>query len=271
MKLYVLDNGKQTTDKNSLVSNSTFPTIDNLNPGYIWLDIPTHTFLIDHPDGYILFDTACDPDWKKNWVVSMQKLSPYTASEVQLLPNRLKQLGISPADIRTVIMSHLHVDHAGCLYMFKNATVYVDDAEFTNVVRQYSLGEAMFAHMQSDIEHFLAAKLHWRPMMADEDILEVAKGVKILRTGPGHSFGMQSMHVTLPSGKQFLMVADAMYMPENVTPKVTVPGNVYDTMGYKRTVRYLLGYAQKTGAQILYGHDMVQFKSLVKSTEGCYE
>jgi glyoxylase-like metal-dependent hydrolase (beta-lactamase superfamily II) len=234
-------------------------------------DIPTHAFLIDHPDGYILFDTACDPDWKKNWTEFMQKVSPYTASEEQLLPNRLKQLGISPEDVGTVVMSHLHVDHAGCLYMFKKATIYVDDAEFTSVVRQYSLREPTFAHMRSDIEKALKAELHWRPVMGDEDILEIAKGVKIIRAGSGHSFGMLAMDVSLDSGKRFLMVADAIYMPSNITPEITVPGNVYDTLGYKRTVRYLLKYAKETKSQILYGHDMEQFKTLVKSNEGYYE
>jgi len=272
MKLYVLDCGYQTTDMNSLVGNTTFPTLDNLNPGYIWKKIPINCFLIDHPDvGYILFDTACDPLWKEHWNSAMQVISPYTATEDQFLLSRLDQLNVSPDDVKIVIMSHLHVDHAGNLKHFKNAKIFVDNNEITNVVRQFFLREKTFAHMRSDIQQALEAELTWRPVMEDENILEVAKGVKIVRAGSGHSFGMLAMHVSLDSGKQFLMVADAIYMPENIYPELKVPGNVYDTVGYRRAAVYLKKYAEENGAEILYGHCMDQFETLTHSTEGYYE
>ncbi len=271
MKFYVLDNGKEILDKSLMIAENSIATIDNKNPGTEWIDIPIHTFLIDHPDGYILFDTAGDYNWKEHWPELISSRSPYIFTEDQYLPNSLKKLHVSPEDIKYVIISHLHADHAGCLSMFKNATVYVNNTELVTTLRQYVLGEDLNVHVPTDIKAWLDAKLHWRPVTDDEREIELVHGVKILNFGSGHSWGMLGMHVSLPSGKNFLAVADAIYLEGNIHPSLNFPSIVYDTIGYTRTVKFIQDYAAKTGAQILYGHDIKQFQSLIHSTEGFYD
>ena len=39
----------------------------------------------------------------------------------------------------------------------------------------------------------------------------------------------------------------------------------------RRSAQYLLDYAKRTGAKILYGHDMAQFETLIKSHQGYYD
>lgn len=41
--------------------------------------------------------------------------------------------------------------------------------------------------------------------------------------------------------------------------QIKVSSILYDSVGYKKTVRYLLGYARKTNSTIWYGHDIKQF------------
>ena len=48
-------------------------------------------------------------------------------------------------------------------------------------------------------------------------------------------------------------------------------GVVYDEKGYFAVMEFLRQYAEEHHAQILFGHDMKQFQSLKKSTEGFYQ
>ncbi len=129
-----------------------------------------------------------------------------------------------PEDIKYVIISHLHVDHAGCLKFFRNARVFVNDAEFTTTVRQYALGQGLNVHVPEDIRGFIEAKLNWRLVAENEVEVEVVPGVTVVNFGSGHSWGMMGMKVELANSGNFLMVADAIYMRDNVEPEISVPG-----------------------------------------------
>jgi N-acyl homoserine lactone hydrolase len=42
---------------------------------------------------------------------------------------QLRELGIGPRDVRTVVMTHLHTDHAGGLHDFANSEILVSRSE----------------------------------------------------------------------------------------------------------------------------------------------
>ncbi|MFP5463725.1 MAG: MBL fold metallo-hydrolase, partial [Gammaproteobacteria bacterium] len=80
----------------------------------VWCEVPSFTFLIDHPDGRILFDAAIHRHWEDQWLPEYKALAPYDDyTEEQLLENTLKRNKLGPEDIDCVFLSHLHVDHAG--------------------------------------------------------------------------------------------------------------------------------------------------------------
>ena len=136
-RFYILDNGYLELDKNQMVANATLGTIDNPNPPGQWIKIPVYSVLIDHPEkGWILYDTGCHPDGMKGrWSPMSLKVAPHTCTEDQLLVNQLKKLGLTPADIKTVVLSHMHCDHAGGLYLFKDtADVYVNKTDLMNAL-----------------------------------------------------------------------------------------------------------------------------------------
>lgn len=271
MKFYVLDLGYEKLDKTFLVAGCTSARTYNPNPQAIWQEIPIQAYLIDHPDGYILFDTGCDPEFKKNWPPFIEEQSPYYVTEEQHLLNRLAQLNVKPEEIKYIVMSHLHVDHAGCLKFFKNATVYVNNDEFVNTVVNYVKGDDLNVHVPEDIRGFIDAKLKWRTLMPDEKEVEIAKGVTVLNFGSGHSWGMLGMKVELENTGNLLAVADAVYMKENVEPTIQVPGIIYDSVGFVKTAQYILDYAKKNNCKLLYGHDIEQFKTLKKAPDEYYD
>src|SRR5580704_3781380 len=85
LKLHVLDLGKLRLDKNFMVANSTVATARNPNPRGQVIDIPVSAYYIEHPDGNVLFDTGCHPNWggpNGRWPVDgLQELFPHIGGE----------------------------------------------------------------------------------------------------------------------------------------------------------------------------------------------
>jgi N-acyl homoserine lactone hydrolase len=99
--------------------------------------LPIHAWLIEHPEGLIVVDTGETaavgdagyfPRWHpyfrlavKEWVKPEEEIGP-----------KLKRLGVSPDDVRWVILTHLHTDHAGGLAHFPRSEILVHRPEFEN-------------------------------------------------------------------------------------------------------------------------------------------
>lgn len=261
-------------DKNFMVAAHNPASIDNPNPPAEFVEFPVYAVLIDHPDGKILFDTGCNPEGmgeNGRWPEGVQKLFPAFQDESCYLINRLEQLNLRPDDIKYVVASHLHLDHAGCLELFTNATIIVHDSELKNTMKQYAMTKDMGAYIWADINAWIGNDLKWKTVMPHEDELELVKGVKILNFGPGHAWGLLGLHIDLPGEGGVILASDAVYSAENYGPPVKIPGIIYDSLGYLSAVEKIKKYAERTNSQVWYGHDSKQFRNFIKSTEGFYE
>ena len=126
LRLYILDNGWLECDANWMVAMSVCGTLENKTPRIKWIKIPVYTVLLDHPSGKILYDTGCHPDAMTGyWPPGLKSIFPYYHNDNQLLLKQLHLTGTVPEEIRTVILSHLHLDHAGNAHLFKHANFYV--------------------------------------------------------------------------------------------------------------------------------------------------
>ncbi|MFB5190672.1 N-acyl homoserine lactonase family protein [Alicyclobacillus fastidiosus] len=271
-RLFVLDHGAMRMDKNWLVSVHNPATVENPHVKAEFIDIPIYSVLVDHPDGKILFDASCNPNSMGEhgrWPMSQQKLFPWAATEACYLPNRLEQLNISPSDIRYVVASHLHCDHAGCLELFKNATIIVHEDELNAALQSY-LCRNDESFVWADIDAWVQSHLNWRLVRRDEPVLPLLDGIRVLNFGSGHSYGMLGMQVNLPETGSILLASDAVYSSDTYDG-VAVPGAVYDTVGYRATVRRIQSIARDTNAIVWCGHDNQQYQLLRKSDVGYYE
>ena len=90
-------------------------TIVNFNAG---------VFLIKHREkGYILYDTGYSMDILKNNIKYFlyRFANPITLKREDMIDYQLKEKGISPDEIKYIIISHLHPDHIGGLKFFPNS------------------------------------------------------------------------------------------------------------------------------------------------------
>lgn len=273
-KVFVLDTGTMKMDKNYMISMHNPASIKNPAPASEFVEFPVYAVLIDHPDGKILFDTGCNPEGmgeKGRWPEGIQTLFPSFQSEECYLINRLEQLKVRPKDIKYVVASHLHLDHAGCLELFTNAEIIVHDSELTNVMKTFALTRDMGAYIWGDVDAWIKKELRWRTIKDHEKEVELVQGIKILNFGSGHAYGMLGLHIELPGKGNLLLASDALYTAESLGPPVKPPGILYDSLGYLNTAEYIRQYAKRNESTIWYGHDANQFSSFIKSTEGYYE
>lgn len=101
-----------------------------------WTDpLPIFAWLIEHPEGLIVVDTGETsrvtdagyfPSWQPYFKLAVRE---WVAPEDEIGP-KLATLGFSADDVRWVIMTHLHTDHAGGLSHFKNSEILVHRPEF---------------------------------------------------------------------------------------------------------------------------------------------
>jgi N-acyl homoserine lactone hydrolase len=272
MKMFVIANGILQCDSANLIAMPKLANSENQHTISDWVISPVYTVLIEHPDGLVLFDTACHPDaMKGRWDRGNMLRTPYTFTESELLPNALQKLGYTPADIDYVVLSHLHEDHAGCLEMFTKSQIYVSDEELKLTLRLYALNGEMGGYIRNDIKAWLDTKLNWAPVDAETNELELLDGITILNFGPGHTFGMMGMLISLPNTGNVILAADAVNTSQNFGPPILYPGLAYDTIGYRKTVQRIAKLAKEKQAQVFFGHDVEQFATLIKATEGYYD
>lgn len=269
MKLYVFELGSLRLDRNLVVSMSRIARTNDDHCENEMVEFPVPAYLIETDEGYVLYDTGCHPDCmgeNGRWPDLFQKQVPYTGDDTTTVMYKLKELGIKPDDVQTIVLSHMHNDHAGCLEYFSNAEIFVNLDEFHACLDAYALHRMMDSYIWEDTAHWLKNKMNWHFLETSEGNYELAPGLTILNLGPGHAHGVLGLKVDLQRTGSVIITSDAVYCSENYE-KEREPGVVYDTVGWRRSLRYIKKLEQENQAQVWFGHDRQQFDTLKKSPE----
>lgn len=262
-KMYIISGGMIHCDLANMVcmpalGNSRIPEVKS-----IWAESPVTCMLIENEDGLVLFDTGCHPDaMTSRWDEGNKLRTPVTIGETEGVLNALKILGYRPEDVTHIVLSHLHEDHAGCIEFFDHAELLVSDRELTGTMRLFALHGDMGGYIKNDIKEWLKKELSWSLIADEEEERELFDGIKIINFGPGHTFGMMGLLVTLEHSGNFLLVSDCVNTAANYGPPIRFPGLAYDTIGYQKTVEKIQRLAKKYQAQVLFGHDAKQYRTL---------
>ena len=259
MRVYVLDNGWLECDENWMVAQSVLGTKDAKNPTANWIKIPVYAVLIDHPTGKILFDCGCHPDAMKGyWPDGLQAVFPYYYNENQDFKKQLELTGTKPEDIKTIILSHMHLDHAGNLHLFKHADVYVHKKDFEfghTLIHQSPNPGEHGAYVKADLEVPIK-KFH----LIEKDV-ELVEGVELI-TLPGHTPGVLGLVLRLKKEGVLIFPQDAIYTSRNYGPPAKASSIVYDSLSFFESIEKVRFIAKKYNAKVMFSHDMDFFKTM---------
>ena len=112
----------------------------------------------------------------------------------EFLGKALAKEGLSPADIDTIIYTHLHNDHAANCTLFTNARLILQRDEWWNLLYPLPVQLLRRDYDLDAVQELKTAKC----LMVDGDF-DLADGIKLYKT-PGHTRGSQTVAVNTKKG-----------------------------------------------------------------------
>jgi glyoxylase-like metal-dependent hydrolase (beta-lactamase superfamily II) len=227
-------------------------------------------FVIEHPAaGVLLVDTGLHASVathaRRSLGWALPRVMPVEMEADWALPGRLHRLGLEPADVAVVVMTHLHHDHASGLVEFPDATFVVDGDEWDAACR----GGLRQGYRHRLFDH----PFDWRTLDFDavgaESVLTFARTIDLFGDGsvrvistPGHTVGHCSVLLRLSGGRELLLTADAAYTTATIRDDL-VPLVCADMHLYRRSLREIRRFVDRTpGLVLICGHDPQQWPEL---------
>jgi N-acyl homoserine lactone hydrolase len=163
----------------------------------------------------------------------------------------LDRLGVRPAEIATVVLSHLHWDHSGGLDLFPNAEIYVHRRELQWAIAPLPIQEKSYEWQAPGraLPRWLGSRRRMKIIDGDRDI---APGLRLVHL-PGHTPGCLGLCCNTRRGHH-LIACDAVPTYENIEENVP-PGWYVDLEEAYRTLDRIRDMADV----VLPGHDIRVF------------
>lgn len=163
----------------------------------------------------------------------------------------LRLIGIEAAQVKDVIVTHMHYDHVGNLQLFPNARFHIQDEELAYVTGRAMTHKVLRSSFAiNDVLEMVRLVYGDRVVFhAGDD--EVAPGVTVHHI-PGHTRGLQSVRVHSARG-WVVLASDAAHYYENLekeTPFATLENMFLMLEGFRKLRRLA-----PTEAHIVPGHD----------------
>ncbi|WGR74666.1 MULTISPECIES: N-acyl homoserine lactonase family protein [unclassified Bradyrhizobium] len=233
-KLYILNCGEGTAGD---ISRWT-PGLNERKS----MDFVDTCYLIRHGQDWFLWDTGI-----ADAVAAMPNgLAPADPKAVtwrrpKTLQAQLEQIGVKPADIKMMGVSHTHPDHIGNVEMFPQAMLYVQKAEY----------DWPGANNEPRFKPSHPVEL----LVGDKDVFSDGS-VTILST-PGHTPGHQSLLVKLPKTGAVLLSGDAVHFKDNWDNRRVPSMNVNKDQS-SASMQKIADTLGKEKAQLWINHDKAQ-------------
>ena len=206
------------------------------------MDFVDTCYLIRHSQGWFLWDTGI-PDAVAAMPNGLVPADPkaVTWKRPKTLAAQLEQIGVKPADIKAMGVSHTHPDHIGNVEMFPQAMLYVQKAEY----------DWPGANNEPRFKPSHPVEL----LAGDKDLFGDGS-ITILST-PGHTPGHQSLLVKLPKTGAVVLSGDAVHFKDNWDNRRVPSMNASKELS-ATSMQKIADTLDKEKAQLWINHDKAQ-------------
>lgn len=212
--------------------------------GDLTLTMTVPCFLIEHGDQKMLFDVGL-PDA----MAETPGTGPSMVVRVpRTLASQLDELGLTPADIDLVVVSHGHIDHAGNVNMFPDATLVIQAAEWNAIFNGGGGAGPMDPSLFTEFTDGENVEL----VEGDYDVF--GDGSVVTLFTPGHTPGHQALLVRLPNSGPIILSGDWAHSARNRAERL-VPDFNWNRADTLASYDRLEGLAANLGARIVIEHE----------------
>ena len=163
----------------------------------------------------------------------------------------LAALGVDPAALETIVITHLHYDHCGNHELFPRAVYHLQDAEMAYATGRHMRHAHMRVPFECDDVLAMVKKVFGGRVAFHDGVGEIAPGVTVHRVG-GHSKGLQCVRVMTRRGA-VVLASDATHLYAHLDEGRVYPVtyNVAEVLEGYDTLRRLA----ESDDHIVPGHD----------------
>jgi glyoxylase-like metal-dependent hydrolase (beta-lactamase superfamily II) len=211
-------------------------------------------YLVVHPKGMLLYDTGLN-DRLVGRPLYENVLEGYGQIKFNTLKGQLADIGVKPANIGYLLLSHYHWDHIGNANDFAGSTwlVYQGDRD-----QMFSKGARAYPWFSQ-----YSALEHSKTMILSGDHDVFGDGTVVVIATPGHTEGHCSLMVRLKNTGPIVLSGDLYhYAEERDLTRMPDEEKTTGTVDSRRKIEELM---QRTGAQLWIGHSMEFFRTVRKS------
>ncbi len=217
--------------------------------------LPIYVWVVEHPEGVILVDTGDTAQAPEGWQHPFHTLATRkTIQPEQEIVPQLGTLGITPADVRWVVLTHLHIDHDGGMKSFPNA-------EFVVATGEYRQAAGFAGRLRGYVPQRWPKD--WRPRRIDfapEPFGTFERSFRLTKAGdvrlvptPGHTAHHLSV-VVQTGGLNYFLAGDASYT-EALMLVGAVDGVSPDGRAAQETLVRIRRFAERQATVYLPTHD----------------
>ncbi|WP_280265566.1 MBL fold metallo-hydrolase [Nocardia wallacei] len=198
--------------------------IHHFNCGTAGIGLVTHCLLVETSDGLVLIDTGFGLECVRDpgRMVGMSRfLVRLALREEETAVRRIQALGLDPADVHHIVLTHLDSDHTGGLVDFPGAAVHVHGPEL-RAARAPKLAERTryrplhWAHGPRWVVNEVAAEEEWFGLPAVRDLPGLPPEFVVIPLY-GHSRGHAGVAIDTGSG-WLLHAGDAFLTRADIDP-----------------------------------------------------
>jgi N-acyl homoserine lactone hydrolase len=240
-----------------------------------WPEMPVQAFLVEHPGaGLVLVDTGFHPAVAVDPRQGMGRLGGLIFKDLrvdadQAVPAQLRRLGFDPGDVRVVLLTHLHSDHASGISQFPQATFVLSSAEWAAA----AAGGQTDGYFRRQFDHAFDYRTLDFESDATESFASFGRSFDVFGDGsarmaytPGHTHGHCSVVLRLKD-REALLAADAAFTRRTIE-ETALPFRMADEHRFRRSLQEIQLYVEQApDAVVVPGHDMPAWRRL----DGVYE